>query len=263
MLHINHLTCGYDSGFALSDIDLRVAPGEIMGIIGPNGSGKTTLLRAVTGVLKPRNGEILFEGKNIRRMNPRELSRKIAVVSQHPEIGNMTVEEFVLLGRIPHYSSFQFVESRKDIRIAHEAMALTDSIRLKDQWMSRLSGGERQLTLIARALAQEPKLLLLDEPTSYLDIAHQASILNLLKRLNSDLRLTVMMVLHDLNLAAEYCHRLGLFSLGRIHQVGMPDDVMDCRIIEEVYKTIVVVAKNPLSGKPCVMTVSENARHGK
>lgn len=260
MLQICNMTCEYDSGFALHDADLQVENGEVVGIIGPNGSGKTTLLRAISRALKPKRGNILLEGKNIWHMKIKELARKIAVVSQSPETGFMTVEEFVLLGRIPYYGRFQFLDTKKDQKIAYDAMALTDSLRLKDQFMGEISGGERQLALMARALTQEPKLLLLDEPTAHLDITHQVGILDLVRRLNRNFGLTVVMVLHDLNLASEYCHRLVLLNRGKIHKVGRPEEVIDYRIIEDVYKTVVVVEKNPLSLKPYVLVVSEEER---
>lgn len=260
MLQITNLTCGYDSGFAIHDVDLQVEDGEVVGIIGPNGSGKTTLLRAITRTLKPESGRILLEGKNIWQMKIRELARKIAVVSQSPETGFMTVEEFVLLGRIPYYGRFQFLETKKDKEIAYNAMALTDSLRFIDQFVEKISGGERQLALMARALTQEPKLLLLDEPTAHLDITHQMGILDLVRRLNRNFGLTVVMVLHDLNLASEYCHRLVLLNKGKIHKVGRPEDVIDYRIIEDVYRTVVVVEKNPLSFKPYVLMVSEETQ---
>ena len=274
MLNINALTCGYAClpahgrparpapahSFVLHNINLHVAAGEIVGIIGPNGSGKTTLLRAVTKVLKPVTGSILLGGKDIWRMKMRELARQVAVVSQSVDTGFMTVEEFVLLGRTPYYEGFRFLETKNDLKIAHDAMALTDALKLKDQRMSQISGGERQLALIARALAQEPKLLLLDEPTTYLDITHQVGILDLIRRLNRNFGLTVIMVLHDLNLAGEYCHRLALFNSGKIYKFGLPEEVLDYRIIEEVYKTIVVVEKNPISRKPYVLAISEAAR---
>jgi iron complex transport system ATP-binding protein len=260
MLDISNLTCGYDSGFAIRNINLRVPAGEIIGIIGPNGSGKTTLLRAITRSLKPSGGVIRLDGADIRRMKIRDLARKIAVVSQSAESGFMTVEEFVLLGRTPYYDRFRFLETKNDLKIARNAMASTDALRLKDQIMSRISGGERQLALIARALAQEPKLLLLDEPTTYLDITHQMGILDLIRRLNINFALTVIMVLHDLNLAGEYCHRLALFNKGAIYKFGLPEEVLDYRIIEDVYKTVVIVEKNPISRKPYVMAVSEAAQ---
>jgi iron complex transport system ATP-binding protein len=260
MLDISNLTCGYGAGFAIREINLRVPAGEIVGIIGPNGSGKTTLLRAITRSLKPARGAIRLEGRDIRRMTIRDLARRMAVVSQSAESGFMTVEEFVLLGRTPYYGRFLFLESKHDLKIARDAMASTDVLRLKDQLMSRISGGERQLALIARALAQEPRLLLLDEPTTYLDITHQVAILDLIRRLNLQGALTVMMVLHDLNLAGEYCHRLALFDGGAIYKSGLPEEVLDYRVIEKVYKTLVIVGQNPISHKPYVMAVSEAAQ---
>ncbi len=260
MLSINNLSCGYDSKTVLINVNLEVEAGQLVGIIGPNGSGKTTLLRAITRVLRPQQGDITLHGKNVWQMTARELARSVAVVSQSVEAASMTVEEYVLLGRIPHYERFQFLETKKDRKIAQEAMKLTDSLRIKDKPMGEISGGERQLALVARALAQEPSLLLLDEPTAHLDIAHQVSILDLVRKLNRESGLTVIMVLHDLNLASEYCRQLALLSDGRIRKTGTPEEVIDYETIEETYKTVVVVEKNPISGKPFVMVVSEEQR---
>lgn len=260
MLEIKNLTCGYDSKFILKDINLKVKNGELIGIIGPNGSGKTTLLRAITRVLKPNRGKIFFEGRNIQKMTFRELAKRIAVVSQWMEARIMDVEEFVLLGRIPYLERFQFLETGKDLEVAKRCMVMTDTLKFKNQLMTEISGGERQLALIARALAQEPKLLLLDEPTAHLDIAHQVKILDLIKRLNKEFGLTVITVLHDLNLASEYCHRLVLINEGRIHRVGPPEKILNYKVIEEVYKTVVVVEKNPISKKPYVILVSEEQK---
>jgi len=263
MLEIRDLTCGYDSKFLLKDINFRIDTGELVGIIGPNGSGKTTFLRAVTGVIKPIEGEVLLEGKNIWQVALKEIAKKIAVVLQNPPISHMTVEEFVLLGRIPHYQKFQFLETKRDLEIAKRSMSLTDILKLKDRFMSEISGGERQLACIARALTQEPKLLLLDEPTAHLDITHQVGILDLIKRLNKEFALTVIMVLHDLNLASEYCQHLVLINEGRIYKIGLPEEVLNYQVIEDVYKTIVVVEKNPISSRPYVLLVSEEERQNK
>ncbi len=260
MLEIKNLTCGYNSKFVLQDINFKVESEEIIGIIGPNGSGKTTLLRAITRILKPGKGAVLLEEKDIWQMGFKELARKVAVVPQSFDGGSISLEEFVLLGRIPHFAKFQFLETKKDLEIAKKCMALTDVIRLKDRLIGELSGGERQLALIARALTQEPKVLLLDEPTTHLDITHQVGILDLIKRLNRKFGLTVIMVLHDLNLASEYCHRLVLINQGRVHKIGRPEEVLDYRIIEQVYKTVVVVEKNPISSKPYILVVSEEER---
>jgi len=260
MLEIKNLTCGYDAKFFLKDINLKIESKELVGIIGPNGSGKTTLLKGITRVLKPKTGGIFFEGKNIAQMGFGELAKRIAVVSQSFETGSMSVEEFVLLGRIPHFERFQFLETKMDFEIVRKCMALTDTFRFKDRPISEISGGERQLALIARALAQEPKLLLLDEPTTHLDITHQVGVLDLISRLNKELSLTVIMVLHDLNLASEYCHRLVLINEGKMHKIGVPSQVLNYQTIEEVYKTVVVVENNPISSKPYILVVSEEER---
>ena len=260
MIRIRNMECGYGQNTVLRNIDLSITKGELVGIIGPNGSGKTTLLRAITRLLKPKAGAIFFGGKNISEMHLRELAMRVAVVSQRSETGIMSVEEFVLLGRIPHYKRFQLLETKNDIDVAKKCMSLTDTLKLKDHLMGEISGGERQLALIARALTQNPELLLLDEPTAHLDIAHQVGILDLVTRLNKEFGLTVIMVLHDLNLASEYCHRLVLLNEGRVFKMGCPEEVMDYKTIEEVYKTVVVVEKNPISSRPHIFVVSEEER---
>lgn len=258
MLEVRNLTCGYGSNFSLSNIDFRVEEEELIGIIGPNGSGKTTLLRAISKAIKARNGAIFLGKENIKDLSLNHLAKKIAVVSQalDPDL-KMSVEEFVLLGRIPHRMKWQFLETKEDENAALQAMVLTDTLKFKDRSMETLSGGERQLVLIARALAQEPKLLLLDEPTSHLDITHQVNILNLIKKLNKEKKLTVIIVLHDLNLAGEYCDRLVLINRGKLRKIGAAQEVLTYQLIEEVYKTIVVVKENPISKKPYVILVSQ------
>ena len=261
MLKVKDLTCGYNSKFVIHQVSFSVKEGEFYGIIGPNGSGKTTLLKAITKSLKPQGGEIFFKNKEITQMGFRELSQKIAVVSQiQPTAFDITVKDFVLLGRIPYYSKFQFLETGRDEEIAEKAMFLTDTSEFRKRFIGEMSGGERQLVVIARALAQEPKLLLLDEPTSHLDITHQVKILDLLKRLNKKTQLTVIIVLHDLNLASEYCDRLILLNDGKVQKIGSPQEVLTYQIIEEVYNTTVVVKENPVSSKPHILIVSEEAK---
>lgn len=260
MLSVENLSCGYGREFVLRELDFQVAAGELIGIIGPNGSGKTTFLRSVSRILKPGQGSISIEGKDIWQMRFRDLARKMAVVPQDFSGMNMSVEEFVLLGRTPYFRRFQMLENKADVEIALRSMELTDTLALKGHQMSQISGGERQLVLIARALCQEPRLLLLDEPTSHLDITHQAGVLDLVRQLNREHGLTVIMVLHDLNLASEYCDRLILLNEGRIHKMGVPAEVLTYRIIEEVYKTVVVVGKNPVSSNPYIFIVSEEEK---
>ncbi|MCK4533454.1 ABC transporter ATP-binding protein [bacterium] len=263
MLKVKNLSCGYEKEFVLKEINFKIKHGEFIGIIGPNGSGKTTLLKAITRVLKFKQGEIILEGKNIAKMGFKELAREVAVVSQDCRVGIMTVEEFVLLGRIPYYGKFQFLETGKDKEIAEKYMTLTDTFKLKDKLMTRISEGEKQLVFIARALAQKPKLLLLDEPTAHLDITHQVAVLDLIRKLTRKLGLTAIMVLHNLNLASEYSDRLIMINSGKIRKAGTPQEVLTYLLIEEVYKTVVVVKKNPFSLKPHILIVSEEERKKK
>jgi iron complex transport system ATP-binding protein len=260
MIRMEKIQCGYGPRIVLDGIDLEVKKGEFVGIIGPNGSGKTTVLRAITRLIRPVRGIIYLEDRDIYTFKHKEVAQKIAVVSQNLPVITMTVKEFVLLGRIPYYKNLQFFESKHDLIAANRAMIMTDIEHLTDHYMSEMSGGEVQLAFIARAIAQEPALLLLDEPTAHLDITHQVNILDLIKRLNRQHGLTVIIVLHDLNLASEYCDRLVLMDNGRIKKAGTPEEVLTYKDIEEVYHTVVVVEKNPLSGKPFVLVVSEEVK---
>ena len=264
MLNIKNLVCGYSSGFTLKDINLELKKGEFWGIVGPNGSGKTTLLKTITKLLKPEQGEIVLDGEDIEDMGFKDIAKKVAVVPQfvNTEVG-ISVEEFVFLGRIPHRRAFQFFETKADEGIAEEAMKSTGVFQLRQRDMNNLSGGEDQRVAVARALAQQPLLLLLDEPTAHLDIGHQVRILDLLAGLNEKTSLTIMAVFHDLNLASEYCDKLLLLKDGSVHSVGSPEKVLTYRALEEVYGTLVIVNKNPISGRPYVILVSHPGKYGK
>jgi iron complex transport system ATP-binding protein len=260
ILEVNDLSVRYGAIGVLEHISFSVKKGDIVSVIGPNGSGKTTLFRALSRVLKPASGSVCLLGQDIAHMSYRALARKVAVVSQELFSGWMTVEEYVAMGRIPYFGRFQFTESERDIAVAETYLNMTGVDRFRTKAMSRVSGGERQLAMIARALTQEPDLLLLDEPTSHLDITHQVGILDLVKRLNTEHGITVMMIVHDLNLASEYSNKLILIENGTIYNQGSPDEVLTYNALEEVYRTIVIVEKNPLSKKPYVLLVSEEAR---
>lgn len=254
---INKFSCGYPGRFVLNDISFDIEKGNFTGIIGPNGSGKTTLFRGISGELHSLSGNISLKEKNIQEMNLREKAQNIAVVTQQIEAGNMTVEEYVLMGRFPYRKNFQFFETKEDLEIAEKYIELTGVSHLREKNMNSLSGGEQQLAGIARALAQEPELLLLDEPTSHLDITHQVQILNLIRRLSENLGLTVLMIIHDLNLAGEYCDSLVMMQNGSIRKKGTPHEVLNYADIEAVYDTVVITRTNPVSGKPVVFLVSE------
>lgn len=254
---IENFSCGYSGKFVLEDVSFETAKGDFVGIIGPNGSGKTTLFRGISNELPALDGSTKLNGRFIQKMSLKEKAQNVAVVTQNIEVGSMTVEEYVLMGRIPYRSQFQFFETAEDIAIAKKYMELTGVTRLKDKFMNALSGGEQQLAGIARALTQDPQLLLLDEPTSHLDITHQVQILNLLRRLSRELGLTVLMIIHDLNLAGEYCDLLIMMQKGRVRKKGTPSEVLNYADIEAVYDTVVVTRTNPISGKPVVFLVSE------
>ncbi|MEW6007914.1 MAG: ABC transporter ATP-binding protein [bacterium] len=253
MVKVEGIFCGYD-GFSLKDISFEVKKDEIFGIIGPNGSGKTTLLRAITRIIPLKKGTVLFNGTQIKKMGFKEFAKMTGIVSQVEEITfDMEVDELVMLGRIPH-QRFLFT-TKNDIEKAREAMEITGIISFKEKYLSKISGGERQLAFISRALCQEPKLLFLDEPTTHLDITHQVEILELIRRLNKELSLTVLIVLHDLNLASEYCDRLLLLKNGQTYKIGDPNDVITQKNIEDVYKTRVIIKENPITHKPYVFLV--------
>jgi ABC-type cobalamin/Fe3+-siderophores transport system ATPase subunit len=238
--------------FALGDLSFEITPGEIIGVIGPNSSGKTTLIRLLTRVLEPASGEIRLEGAPIRRLSRTDLARRVAVVPQGilPQFP-FTVGELVLMGRYPHDPG-RYFESPRDRSVAREAMEATGVLELADMPLEHLSGGERQRAVIARALAQEPRLLVLDEPTAHLDLRYQVEAAALLRRLNRERGMTVLLVSHDLNLAAEVCDRLLLLNGGRAAAIGAPAAVLDEALLASVFGCAVIVEKNETTGRPVV-----------
>lgn len=257
LLTLHAISCGYGNGFHIHDIGFSLSEGAFAGIIGPNGSGKTTLFKGISGDLPLEKGHINFDEKNLSNLSLREKAQKLSIVSQFTETTHITVEEFVMMGRMPYRKPFQFFDKPEDVEIAHHYMHLTNTYRLRAKSMAELSGGEQQMASIASALCQKPRLLLLDEPTSHLDITHQVKFMNLIQRLNEELKLSVIMIVHDLTLAAEYCDYLVMMKNGRIFEKGTPETVLTYENIEKVYDTVVIVKTNPISGKPVVFPVSE------
>ncbi len=247
----------YRKDWVLNEFNLKVEQNEIVGIIGPNGSGKTTVIKLLSRVLYPESGYITLLGRNIASMKQKEIAKIVAVVPQGTSVAfPFTVREIVLMGRSPHLSLLQ-IERELDLKIVDHSMALTDSLEIADRNIDELSGGEQQRVIIARALSQEPKILLLDEPTSHLDINHQVEIYDLIKRLNSEKGLTVIIVSHDLNMASEYCDRLVLMKNGRIYKDGIPKEVITESNIRDVYGINVMVTDNIVTGSPHITILSK------
>jgi len=241
--------------FAIRDLSFDVRPGETFGVIGPNASGKTTLVRLLSRVLTPSGGRMLLEGEDLSRLGRPAVARQIAVVPQDVPHGfPHTVEQLVLMGRFPR-APRRFFESVEDRAAARRAMEAVGVLDLRGALLDRLSGGERQRVMLARALAQEPRLLILDEPTAHLDLRYQAECAGLLRRLSREGRLTVVLVSHDLGFAAELSDRLLLMSGGAAVRVGPPETVLDEAVLEAAYGCRVIVDKHPISRRPTVHLV--------
>jgi iron complex transport system ATP-binding protein len=253
MIELQDITFSYDAARVIDGVTFSIDDGEFVGVIGPNGSGKTTLLKLLSKVLRPHSGTIKIKGKDISRISSRELARTIAVVPQESNVlFPFTVREIVLMGRYPHLSALSF-EHRQDIDIADETMRTTDVAQFADRLITEVSGGEKQRVIIARALAQQPAAMLLDEPTAFLDIRHQIDVHELLKSLNEKRRMTILCISHDLNLAARYCKRLILLDHGRVAADGSPTDVLTPDNILRVFGVNATVQHHPQSGAPVVL----------
>ncbi|HIH01445.1 TPA: heme ABC transporter ATP-binding protein [Thermoplasmata archaeon] len=247
-IEVSDLSFSFGTSKVLKNVSLSVGDGEFLGLMGPNGSGKTTLLRCLTRYLPADPKAILVDMKPLHVMSDREVATKFAVVPQSSSTDfPFTVKDIVMMGRIPHAHSRLTGASQRDIGLVEEAMSASGCLHLAERPFSELSGGERQRVVIARALAQEPKALLLDEPTVYLDISGQLEMMDLVRRLNRERSLTIIAVLHDINLAARYCDRIALLSQGRLEAVGAPDEVLNPETIQSVYGVEVAVRKDPFT----------------
>jgi len=254
------VTVRYGAREALTDVDVSVLPGEVLGIIGPNGSGKSTLVRVLAGLRRPDRGEVRLDDRELHGVGRRERGRAIALVPQETHVSfPLRVRELVLLGRSPHTGAFGW-EGAHDLEVARRAMDRTDTASFADRPIDELSGGERQRVVLARALAQEPRVLLLDEPTTYLDLRHTVLLLDLVRTLCREQPLAVALVLHDLNLAGMYCDRLLLLSEGRAHASGPPSEVLRYADLCEVYGTDLYVAPNDVTGQIVVLPLPAGHR---
>ena len=252
LLKIADLSFSYQSSKILDDVTFEVKSGEFLGVLGPNGSGKTTLLSCISNVLSPR-GTVLIDGRNAKELNKKEIAKKIGFVPQTSNIDfEFIVSELVLMGRTPHMGRFKS-ESTHDFEIIEKAMKLTNIQHLSERTFDELSGGEKQRVIIARAFAQEPKILLLDEPTVHLDISCQLEILNLVKYLCEQERIIVISVFHDLNLASQYSDKLILLNRGRIFSAGFPDRVLTSENIRRIYQIEAIIKRHPITNVPYVI----------
>ena len=250
VLALEGVTFSYGSTPLFRDLSFSVEGGEFVGLLGPNGCGKTSLLQLIAGVSRPERGRVLLQGQELSGIPRGEIARSVSVLPQETFVEfPFTALEVVLMGRAPYLKRFQW-EGPRDLEIAREAMRLTDCLDFAGRDVRSLSGGERERVLLARALAQEPKILLLDEPTTHLDLKHQSEIYRLLRKLHAQQGLTLIVVLHDLNFAATACQRLLLLADGGLQADGPPLAVLKAETIREVFGAEVLSGLHPESGKP-------------
>ena len=246
------------ANWVLDGVTFDIQAGEILGIVGPNGSGKTSLLKLLAKVLRPHDGAMALFERDLGAMPQVEVARTVAFVPQEsPQVFSFTVMETVLMGRFPHHQGATWSagfgwESAEDLSIAEQALQYTDLTHLAGRSVMDLSGGERQRCMIARALAQAPQVLLLDEPTAFLDLQHQMEICAIVRRLKEERGLTVVLVSHDLNLASQYCDRILMLKAGALFRLGTPHDVIDVEVLKAVYGCDVLIDRHPESGVPRV-----------
>ena len=256
MLRIEGVEFGYDGRRVLDGLSLEVAGGELVGIVGPNGAGKTTLFRLVAGLRSPSAGRVLVCGRDVSSLSRADAARLVSVVPQNPTLpAAFTVGELVLMARNPHLKLLQW-EGRRDLEAAARAMEATETIHLAGRPLGALSGGERQRALIAMALAQQAGVMLLDEPTSNLDLAHQSRVMDLLADLVARRGVAALVAMHDLSLAAHYCDRIVMLAGGRSHAEGPPREALTRENVAAVYGVEVVVMPHPETGAPIAIPAS-------
>lgn len=257
MIGIQNLSFAYLEELVVDRVSLSIADGEFVGIIGPNGAGKSTLLKLIDGILQAKEGEIKLQSKPLHEYTRRQMAKMIGFVPQNFSTAfSYSVNDIVLMGRYPHLSAFAS-ESANDYRIAERSMQSTDVWQLRQRQFGELSGGEKQRVVLASALAQEPQILLLDEPTSSLDIKYQYQFYSILQQLQQSRGLTIVVVTHDINLAARYCGRLILLKNGKVVDDGAPEKVITKEMMESVYEVEVEVLQHPQDGKP-LLTLKAN-----
>ncbi|MEM1311139.1 MAG: ABC transporter ATP-binding protein [Cyanobacteria bacterium P01_H01_bin.153] len=259
-LEVQHLTGGYSDRAIVAAIDLALAHGEWLSLLGANGSGKSTLLRLMSRILRPKAGTVLLDGRDIHQLSPTAAAKRLALLPQQqilPE--GLTVYQLVSLGRSPHQPWWQWELDATGREQVEKALHWTEIEHYRDRPVTTLSGGERQRAFLALALAQDPKVLLLDEPTTFLDLHYQLQLLELLKRLNQERQLSVITVLHDINLAARYSDRLALLRQGELWAVGTPLAMLTPKILAEVFAIQAAIIETPVGPQICPLTASASA----
>jgi iron complex transport system ATP-binding protein len=252
-IRASDLTAGYGDRTVLHGVSIEVHAGELLAIVGPNGAGKSTLLRVLSGALRPWSGTVELEGRRLDEYDRRAIARRLAMVAQENLVAfRFTVLEIVLMGRAPHLGAFHF-ETRHDLEIAYAALERFDLIGLARRPIQELSGGERKRVFLARALAQDPHVALLDEPTAFLDLRHVAEIFARLRELRLERGLAVIATLHDLNAAALHADRVLLMKDGAVAGYGTPDEVFTAENLRAVYETEVHIGRNPANGAITVL----------
>jgi iron complex transport system ATP-binding protein len=261
ILDISNISLSFRDKLILNNISFSVSAGEFFVIIGPNGAGKTSLLKIISGLQKAQNGSVIIKGKNISDYTRRNLSKILAIVPQQIEVGfPFTVKDTVIMGRTPHLGILG-MESKNDFDIAEEAMEFTDVAHLADRKLFQLSGGELQRVIIARAICQQPEIILLDEPTTALDPAHQLKIMDLMERFRKQHNTTIIMVSHDLNLASMYGDRLLLLKEGCVVKTGDPKTVLNKSLLEESYGCKIHVDESPLGQVARITPIPDKYQH--
>ena len=254
----------YGQHVILREMSLEAGSGETVGLVGPNGSGKTTFLKILTGVLKPQGGEVFIQGRDLPSLRPRDRARLVAMVQQNPAVPpDFTALELVMMGRNPHLGLLQW-EGPKDMEVCQRVMELTETWEFAHRLVSSLSGGELQRVFIARALAQETPVLILDEPTAHLDISYQASVLDMIEKIRRNTGITVLMAMHDLTLAAQYCGWIAALRKGSIFASGEPCQVLTSELVSEVFGAEVSIVEHPVHKTPVVLPVGQtvNVKNG-
>jgi iron complex transport system ATP-binding protein len=254
-LEIERLTLGYGARDVVHGLDLVIPSGEVTAIVGPNACGKSTLLRSMTRLLPPRAGHVLLDGRAVHSMPAKQLARRLGLLPQSPIAPEgITVGDLVGRGRHPHQRTLARWSLADDLAVT-SALKATDTLDLVDRAVDELSGGQRQRVWIAMALAQESEILLLDEPTTFLDVSHQVEVLDLLTELNRSKGTTIVMVLHDLNLAARYADHLIALREGRLYASGRPSEILEPALVDHVFGMPSVVIPDPVSGKPLMIPI--------